>query len=90
MAKKNITIILEGQNITITKVDDHDYISLTDMVRNHKRPDELIRNGLRTRNTLNFLGAWENLYNPNFKPGEFDGLMRYAGDNSFIMSVKGW
>ena len=60
------------------------------MVQNHKRPNEIIRNWLRTRNTLNFLGAWESLYNPNFKPVEFDGLMRYAGDPSFTMSVKEW
>ncbi|MEM6765760.1 MAG: KilA-N domain-containing protein [Bacteroidota bacterium] len=88
MSKQSISI--EGKEIAIIQVNGEDYISLTDMVKPHKRPDEVIRNWLRTRSTLNFIGTWEKLYNSSFKPVEFDGLMRYAGDASFTMSVKEW
>lgn len=71
-------------------MEEEDFLCLTDMVQSYKRPDDIIRNWLRIRNTLNFLGEWEKLYNPHFKPVEFDGLMRYAGDNAFTISVKGW
>jgi hypothetical protein len=69
-----------------------DYISLTDIAR-HKNPemtDDLIRNWLRNRNTIEFLGIWEKLNNPNFKPVEFDGFKTQAGLNSFAITPKQW
>jgi len=83
-------IQVEGLEISLHEREKGDYISLTDMVRGEKRPDDIIRNWLRTRATLRFLAAWEELNNPNFKPVEFDGIMQFAGDPTFTMSVKEW
>lgn len=71
---------------------DNDYISLTDIARykDSERTDDLIRNWLRNRNTLEFLGIWEHLNNPDFKPVEFDGLRMQAGLNSFTLTPKQW
>lgn len=67
------------------------YFSLPDLCRGFDgKPKDLISNWLRTRSTLNFLGEWEQYYNSEFKVVEFDNLMRYAGDNSFFMSVRKW
>ncbi|MCD4726170.1 MAG: KilA-N domain-containing protein, partial [Pirellulales bacterium] len=52
--------------------------------------DDLIRNWLRNRNTIEFLGVWEHLYNPNFKPVECDGFRKQAGLNSFALTPKQW
>ena len=76
MAEK---INIEGREITVRQVNDQDYISLTDMVRNHDEPDQVIRNWLRTIDTIEYLAAWETLYNPRFKPVEFDTFRKQAG-----------
>jgi len=71
---------------------EEDFISLTDIAR-HRNPghtDDLIRNWLRNRNTIEFLGIWESLNNPAFKPVEFDGFRRQAGLNSFALTPKQW
>ena len=85
-------IIVKGSEISILRVEQQDYISLTDLAR-HKDPintDDIIKNWLRNRNTIELLGFWELLHNPNFKPVEFDGFRRQAGLNSFTMTPKKW
>ena len=79
-------------NITVVKVENEDYISLTDMAKSKNPTDanEIIRNWLRNRNTIEFLGIWEKIYNPNFKTVEFDGFKKEAGLNSFTLSSKKW
>jgi len=65
---------------------------LTDIAK-HKdavSTDDIIKNWLRNRNTIELLGFWEQLYNPNFKPVEFDGFKKQAGLNSFTMTPKKW
>ncbi len=83
-------IIVEGKEISIQQVDEKDYVSLTDMVRDQARPDQVIGNWLRTLATLDYLATWEKLYNPDFKPLEFEGFRRQAGRATFTMSVKEW
>jgi len=79
-------------DITIIKQNEEDYISLTDMAKSKNPNDanEIIRNWLRNRNTIEFLGIWEKIYNPNFKTVEFDGFKKEAGLNSFTLSSKKW
>ena len=73
---KNKTIIVEKISVVLYFEDKQDYISLTDIAR-YKDPDRtdyIVQNWLRNRNTIELLGFWEILYNPNFKPIEFDGF----------------
>lgn len=67
-----------------------DYISLTDMTRGFDGGPALIEQWMRAKDTILFLGAWESLHNPNFKPHEFGGFRNEAGRNSFYMSPKKW
>ncbi len=86
-------IEVQGTEITILKVTPkEDYICLTDIARhkNSDRTDDLIRNWLRNRNTIEFLGVWEEIYNSDFKPVEFDGFKKQAGLNSFTLTPKQW
>ncbi len=84
-------IIVQNTNITIISVNGDDYISLTDLAR-HKsdEPNAVIANWMRNRNTIEYLGIWEKLYNPNFKPTEFEGFRSQAGLNAFTLSPKKW
>lgn len=84
-------ITVQNTNITIIALNGDDYISLTDLAR-HKsdEPNAVIANWLRNRNTIEYLGIWEQLYNPNFKPTEFEGFRRQAGLNAFTLSPKKW
>ena len=89
---KNTKINVKGYEIVTFKYNENDYISLTDIAR-HKDPvntDDIIKNWLRNRNTIELLGFWETMYNPDFKPVEFDGFKKRAGLNSFIMTPKKW
>jgi hypothetical protein len=81
-----------SKEVTVKQVDEQDYISLTDIARykDAERTDYLIMNWLRNRNTIEFLGIWEQLNNPVFNPIEFDGIKNQAGLNSFILTVKTW
>ena len=89
---KNQMITVKGRQVTVISGDEEDYISLTDIARfkNSERTDDLIRNWLRNRNTLEFLGIWERLNNPGFNPVEFDGIKMQAGLNSFTLTPKQW
>jgi len=90
--KKNRSIVVQGTQVGIVTRADQDYVSLTDIARyrNSEHTDDLIRNWLRNRNTLEFLGIWERLNNPAFKPVEFDGIRIQAGLNSFTLTPKQW
>lgn len=89
---KNKTITVKGSEITISNGEQADYISLTDIARhkNSENTDDVIKNWLRNRNTIELLGLWEQLYNPEFKPVEFDGFKKQAGLNSFVLTPKKW
>lgn len=89
---KNKKIKVKGIEIVLYKENEQDYISLTDIAR-HKNPehtDDIIKNWIRNRNTIELLGFWETIYNPDFKPVEFDGFRKQAGLNSFVMTPKRW
>lgn len=87
MGNRNIKV--DDKEITILSINQQDYICLTDMVKNEESSD-LIRNWMRNRNTIEFLGVWEQLNNPNFKGVEFDTFRKEAGLNSFNMTPKKW
>ena len=85
-------ITVKKSDVTIIKIDDVDYISLTDIAK-VKNPDDangVVSNWMRTRNTIEYLGIWEYLYNPNFKPLEFEGFKNEAGANAFTLSPQKW
>ena len=83
-------ILVNETEITILEIDEKDYISLTDMVKGIENGLALIEKWLRNKNTIEFLGIWEEIYNPNFNSPEFEGIKNMAGLNRFIMSVKQW
>jgi hypothetical protein len=89
---KNKTINVKGTEITIFQNYENDYISLTDIARyrDASNMDAIIQNWLRNRNTIELLGFWETMYNPNFKPLEFEGFRKQAGLNSFVLTPKRW
>lgn len=78
---RNKILEVKGTEITIYTGDTEDYLSLTDIARykDVTNTDDIIKNWLRNRNTIELLGFWEQLYNPNFKPVEFDGFRKQAG-----------
>ncbi|OJV51921.1 MAG: DNA-binding protein [Bacteroidetes bacterium 43-16] len=86
---KNKKIQVEGKEITILFDNDQEYISLTDMLK-AKDGDFFISDWLRNRNTVEYLGIWETVYNPNFNYGEFAIIKSQAGLNSYKLSVKEW
>lgn len=87
MAKK---ITVDGTEIAVVQFEEKDYISLTDMVRNIENGLALIEKWLRNKNTIEFLGIWEEMYNPDFNSPEFEGIKNEAGLNRFVLSVKQW
>ena len=87
MAKINV----KETDVTILKINEVDYISLTDIAKyKSDDPSAVIGNWLRNRNTIEYLGIWETLYNPNFKPLEFEGFKIEAGLNAFTLSPQKW
>lgn len=86
---KNKTINVKGTEISILEKDNLDYISLTDMVKGFG-DDTMIYSWMRNRNTLEFLGIWEEMNNPNFKGNEFVTFKTQAGLNSFNLTPKKW
>lgn len=90
---KMAKIIVQKKEITVVTVEDKDYISLTDMANakeSESRAADIIKNWLRNRYTLEFLGTWEMVHNPRFKVVEFDHFKSEAGLPSFVLSVSEW
>lgn len=85
-----VKIDVKGTSVTVVSGGIDDYISLTDIARykDSERTDYIIQNWLRNRNTIEFLGIWEHLNNPDFKPTEFDGIRNQAGLNSYVLTTK--
>jgi len=79
-----------GTEISYYPQDESDYISLTDMVSNIENGLALIEKWLRNKNTIEFLGIWEEINNPAFNSPEFEGIKNQAGLNRFVLSVKQW
>lgn len=87
------SIIIKDIEVKIrTAKDNNDYICLTDMakIRNKSEPDAVVANWMRGRYTIDFLGIWERVYNPNFNPLEFEGVRFSSGENSFTLSPSKW
>ena len=78
--------------VQLKKQKGDDYISLTDIAKkkNSIEPKDVVKNWLRSKSTLEFLGLWEQIYNLNFKPVEFDGFRKESGLNSFVLTPKKW
>jgi len=89
---KKTTIEVKGAAIPVLSHKEDDYICITNIARykNAECTDDLVRNWLRNRNTIEFPGIWEQLDNPDFKPVEFDGIRMQAGLNSFTLTPKQW
>ena len=85
----NNKLMVNGAEISVTTIDDKDYISLTDMLK-AKDGDFFISDWLRNRNTVEFLGIWEQIHNPDFNYGGFAIIRSQAGLNSYKLSVKEW
>ena len=94
MNKDNMAkIIVQNTEVTVLTHQEHDYISLTDMANakeNESRAADIIKNWIRTRYTIEYLGTWEMIHNPNFKVVEFDHFRMQAGMPNFTMSVSEW
>ena len=91
--KKASLITVQDTAITVMKIDKEDFICLTDMAKartDASRAADVIKNWLRARTTLEFLGTWEVMYNPNFKVLEFDHFKREAGLHTFTLSAREW
>lgn len=93
MMKKTALITVQDVPVTVMHVDQSDYICLTDMAKartDSSRAADVIKNWLRARSTLEFLGTWEIMYNPDFKVVEFDHFKSEAGLHTFTLSAKEW
>ncbi len=89
MIKKALKIKVQDTEITVIKANNNDYLSLTDMLK-AKDGDFFISDWLRNRNTVEFLGFWESINNPDFNYGEFAIIRNQAGLNRYKISVKEW
>lgn len=89
---KKSSIKVQGSSISKISVNKEDYISITDIARikNATEPKDVVKNWMRSRSTIEFLGIWESLNNENFKGVEFDSLLFEAGSNSFTLSPSKW
>jgi len=85
---KKTTIEVRGATVTVLTLNQQDSICLTDIAKfkNPEHPDDVIRNWLRSRNTVEFLAVWKRLNNPGFNPVEFDGIRIQTGLNSFVLT----
>lgn len=94
MSKKNLTLQAKGREIAIIASSENqdDFISLTDIAKfkNIDDPRFVIQNWMRNRDTLEFIGLWETLHNPNFNRVQFDTFKSEAGLNRFTLSPKQW
>jgi len=87
---KNRSINVKGTEVAIASRHEQDYIALTDRVKNFEGGSALIEQWLRNKDTVLFLGVWEQLNNPVFNSIEFEGIRNEAGRNSFFLSAKKW
>lgn len=84
-------ITVQQTDVTILKHKEADYLSLTDIAKyKTDEPNVVIGSWMRNRNTIEYLGIWESLYNPGFKPHEFEGFKKQAGLNAFTLSPQKW
>ena len=85
-------IKVKDKEISIVSISDNDYVCITDIAKykNASNSDDVIKNWMRNRNTIELLGLWETIHNPDFKPVEFDGFRKEAGLNSFVLTPKRW
>jgi hypothetical protein len=89
--KKNEIINVKGTEIVLYSKNDDDYISLTDIAKyKDKRSEQVIQNWIRNYSTIEYMGIWEKINNPNFKHLEFEGFKNRSGSPSFILSPKQW
>ena len=88
MKQRSITV--KNASISIVTRLEQDYISLTDMVRSFEGGSALIEQWLKNKDTVLFMGVWEQLNNPGFNSPEFEGIKNEAGRNSFYLSAKKW
>lgn len=89
---KSKTINVKGTEVVLFSKGSEDYISITDIARfkNPAEPKDVVKNWMRSRSTVEFLGLWEKIHNPDFKGVEFDSFMYEAGSNSFVLSPSKW
>src|SRR3989339_1878592 len=89
---KTKKIVVHGSEISFFAKNQDDYISLTDIAkyRNKLEPFSIINNWMRSRSTIEFIGLWEKLNNPDFKPIEFERFKTEAGSNYFVLSPQRW
>lgn len=90
---KNNIIVVQDIPINITLENQEDYICISDIAKakiGKSKTDDIIKNWLRNRSTLEFLGTWEEIYNPNFNYVEFDGFKKQSGLHTFTLSVTEW
>jgi hypothetical protein len=85
-------LMVQDTPVSLARVNDNDYISLTDIarVRNPDEPKDVVKNWLRNRATVEYLGLWEKINNAAFKGVEFDSFKLQAGSNSFTLSPNKW
>ncbi|MFW1975661.1 KilA-N domain-containing protein [Acinetobacter baumannii] len=86
----NRNILVQNIQISVSTVNNDDFISLTDMVSGFEGGSSLIESWLRNKDTVEFLGVWERINNSNFNSLEFEGIRNQAGSNRFTMSAKRW
>ncbi len=92
MARKNQVIEVLKESVRVQRIREEDYISLTDIAK-HKNPDDprfIIQNWMRTHFTIEFLGIWEQLNNPDFNRVKFEAVKNEAGSNAFVMTPTKW
>ena len=90
--KTNIQLEVKGLQIGFIQSEQNDYICITDIAK-HKNPEaprDIIKNWMRSKNTIELLGLWEKLHNPDFKQVEFDLFRNEAGFNHFVLSPQKW
>ena len=91
-AKNKLIMVVQGIEISLLQKNEEDYICITDMVKGKdtERPDMVIQNWMRNKDTIEFLGLWEQLNNPDFNSIEFEGFRKNAGTNRFSLTPKTW
>jgi hypothetical protein len=89
---KNSQIVVLDETVRVQRIESDDYISLTDIAKfkNSDDPRFIIQNWMKTRSSVEFLGVWEMLNNPDFNRVEFDTVKNESGSNAFVMTPSKW